>query len=228
MISTYFGSPSQLKNNLQTDTQLIQKASDFSPKINQPNPSSNWYSSIRIHVSNGTPKEALLIYAQNRRNRLCIPSVIPLFLKACASLSLINFGKALHSESIKAGVQSDVVVGTSIVNMTTVSWIEMIEGYAKTGDTKMARCVFDQVPLAQRNVVTWTVMVEGYASNGEMKAAKDIFEAMPQRNFFVYSSMISGYFKNGDVEEGKGVFDRIKAFPFMAIARKLWSSLIEW
>ncbi|KAI3745626.1 hypothetical protein L6452_08027 [Arctium lappa] len=74
----------------------------------------------------------------------------------------------------------------------------------------MARCIFDQVPLAQRNVVTWTVMVEGYASNGQMKAAKDIFEAMPQRNFFVYSSMISGYFKNGDVEEGKGVFDRIK------------------
>ncbi|KAI3746202.1 hypothetical protein L6452_08626 [Arctium lappa] len=89
---------------------------------------------------------------------------------------------ALHSESVKAGVESDVVVGTSIV------------------------------PLAQRNVVTWTVMVEGYASNGQMKAAKDIFEAMPQRNFFVYSSMISGYFKNGDVEEGKAIFDRVKGY----------------
>ncbi|PQP97869.1 hypothetical protein Pyn_37978 [Prunus yedoensis var. nudiflora] len=105
---------------------------------------------------------------------------------------------------------------------TSVTWVEMITGFARSGDTVTARRFFDQVPPELKNVVTWTVMVEGYCSNGEMGAAREVFEAMPQRNFFVWSSMISGYCKKGDVREAKFIFDRI---PVRNLVN--WNSLIS-
>ncbi|KAM7253019.1 hypothetical protein ACFE04_025637 [Oxalis oulophora] len=105
---------------------------------------------------------------------------------------------------------------------SAVTWIEMIDGFAKRGDTKKARSLFDQVPVELKTVVCWTVMIDGYACNGEMESARELFERMPLRNNFVWSSMIVGYFKEGDVEEARGVFDRI---PIRNVVN--WNSLIS-
>ncbi|KAH7525192.1 hypothetical protein FEM48_Zijuj06G0199000 [Ziziphus jujuba var. spinosa] len=142
-----------------------------------PSPPS-WSYLIRKSISQGSPKQALLIYTQIRSKGICNLGVVPLILKACASLCFVNFGKALHGERMS--------------KRTTVTWIEMIDGFARNGDTISARRLFDRVPSELKNVVTWSVMVDGYCSNGEMEAARDVFEQMPQRNFFAWSSMISG------------------------------------
>ncbi|XP_024964875.1 pentatricopeptide repeat-containing protein At3g21470-like [Cynara cardunculus var. scolymus] len=229
MISADFGSPSELKDILQIDPQLIQKESDLCHRI-------------RISLSNGTPKEAIVIYAQNRRNPLCILSVVPLVFKACASLSMINNGKALHSESIKGGVQSDVVVGTSIVNMygkcrevidarkvfdempvkNVVTWNAIIGGYMRNGRTKPALCLFEK--MSYRTTVSWIEMIEGYARTGDTKMARCIFDQVPLvlRNVVTWTVMVEGYASNGQMNAAKDIFEAMPQRNFF-----VYSSMIS-
>ncbi|KAI3793302.1 hypothetical protein L1987_35919 [Smallanthus sonchifolius] len=153
----------------------------------------NRYSSIRNHISKGTPKEALVVYTQNR---LCLLTLAPLIFKACASLSMIHYGKAMQAESIKAGVESDVVVGTSIVNV-----------YGKCCDVINARKVFDEMPV--KNVVTWNAMIGVYMRNGATDTALCLFEKMSDRTAVPWIEMIAGYAKTGDIEMARCLFDRV-------------------
>ncbi|KAK1415367.1 hypothetical protein QVD17_31148 [Tagetes erecta] len=211
--------------------------------INQRNPpSSNWYSSIRNHLSNGTPKEALVIYTQIRRNPLCVLSIAPLIFKACASLSTIRYGKAMHAESIKAGVESDVVVGTSIVNMygkccdvinackmfdkmpvkNVVTWNAMISVYMRNGATEKALCLFEK--MTDRTEVSWIEMIAGYAKVGDTKMARCVFDRVPLslKNVVTWSVMVDGYASNGEMKAAKDMFEAMPERSFY-----VWSSMIS-
>ncbi|KAL4559197.1 hypothetical protein LXL04_031331 [Taraxacum kok-saghyz] len=216
--------------------------SDFCQRVNQPNPSSILYSSIRDHVSNGTPKEALLIYTQNRRNPLNLLSLLPLVFKACAFLSLTNYGKSLHSESIKAGLQSDVVVGTSIVNMygkccnimdarkvfdempvkNVVTWNAMISGYMRNRATQHALHIFNK--MSDRTAVSWIEMIDGFAKIGDIVMARCFFNRVPStlKNVITWTVMVDGYASNGDMKGAKDVFDAMPERNFY-----VWSSMIS-
>ncbi|KAK7311479.1 hypothetical protein RJT34_09655 [Clitoria ternatea] len=183
---------------------------------------------IKNHIQQRSFRLALLEYKQTRYQGLYDPVVVPLVLKACASLSHLHFVKALHAESIKAGSDRNVFIGNTLLKAyvkcghfwdacslfdtmserNIVSWNLMIRGFASNGDTVTAAWLFDKVPHGLKNVVTWTVMVDGYAKKGDMEAAREIFEMMPQRNCFVWSSMVHGYFKEGNVYEAEAIFDQ--------------------
>uniref|UniRef100_A0A7N2MI02 Pentatricopeptide repeat-containing protein n=1 Tax=Quercus lobata TaxID=97700 RepID=A0A7N2MI02_QUELO len=196
----------------------------------------NWSFLIRNHISQGSLREALVVYNDIRRIGLDYVGVVPLILKACASLSFLGFGKALHAETIKTGVDCNVIVGTSLLGMyakcgdiidlrkvfdylpkrNVVTWNAMIGEYLRNKETNSASILFEKMSI--RNAVTWNEMIDG---NGEMEAAREVFEEMPHRNFFAWSSMISGYCKKGDVNEAKAIFDRI---PVRNLVN--WNSLI--
>ncbi|CAK9256411.1 unnamed protein product [Sphagnum jensenii] len=55
-------------------------------------------------------------------------------------------GRLVHKQLIQTGCESDVFVGSSLVDM-----------YAKCGDIEDAWRVFNKMP--SRNVVTWTSMI---------------------------------------------------------------------
>ncbi|XP_023755719.1 pentatricopeptide repeat-containing protein At3g21470 [Lactuca sativa] len=231
-----------LKINIQTDSQLVEKTSVFCNRIYHPNPSSNLYSSIRDHISNGAPKEALLIYTQNRRNPLNLLSVLPLVFKACAILSLTNYGKSLHSESIKAGLLSDVVVGTSMVNMyakccnaidarkvfdempvkNVVTWNAMIGGYMKNRETQPALRLFNK--MSDRTSVSWIEMITGYARTGDTMMARSFFDQVPfpLKNVMTWTVMVDGYASNGDMKAAKKVFEAMPERNFF-----VWSSMVS-
>ncbi|KAK9072690.1 hypothetical protein SSX86_009125 [Deinandra increscens subsp. villosa] len=200
------GASSQLKTSLQ-ETKLVQKASEVCHTINP----SNWYSSIQNHISNNSPKQALLIYTQNRHNPLCILSIAPLILKACASLSMIYYGKAMHAGSIKGGVASDVVVGTSTVSM-----------YGKCGYVVSARQVFDEMPV--KNVVTWNAMVSVYMRYGATETALRLFETMSDRTAVSWNEMIAGFAKTGDTKMARCIFDQV---PLILKNVVTWSVMVD-
>ncbi|KAI3819048.1 hypothetical protein L1987_12870 [Smallanthus sonchifolius] len=203
--------------------------------INQPNS----YSSIRNHISKGTPKEALLVYTQNR---LYLLSVAPLIFKACASLSMIHYGKAMHAESIKAGVESDVVVGTSIVNMygrccdvinarkvfdempvkNVVTWNAMIGVYMRNGATETALCLFQK--MSDRTAVSWIEMIAGYAKTGDTEMARCLFDRVPLslKNVVTWTVMVDGYARNGQMKAAKDVFEVMPERSFY-----VWSSMVS-
>nr|XP_011458561.1 PREDICTED: pentatricopeptide repeat-containing protein At3g21470-like [Fragaria vesca subsp. vesca] len=151
---------------------------------------------IRNHLSQGLPRQALLVYTQFRRKGIYTWGVLPLILKACASLPSIKHGKSAHAECIKSGVICDVSVGTSLVDM-----------YAKCGDIIESRKVFDYMP--ERNVVSWNAMIGGYWRNGDAASALSLFEKMSLRTYVTWVEMISGFARTGDTVSARRLFDQV-------------------
>jgi pentatricopeptide repeat protein len=72
-------------------------------------------------------------------------------LKACASVVAIEESRCVHQQIIQSGLELDVLVGNSLVDM-----------YAKCGSMEDAWSVFNKLP--SRNVVTWTSWIQSKTS----------------------------------------------------------------
>ncbi|GMH21590.1 hypothetical protein Nepgr_023432 [Nepenthes gracilis] len=172
-----------------------QQVSDLSPRKSLSN-ISNWYHLIKNYLSQREPTRALLVYTQIRDKGVYTLSLVPLILKACAQLSLLTHGKALHSESVKVGVDDDVKIGTSLVSL-----------YGKCLDIVDARKVFDLMP--QKNVVTWNALIGGYLVNKDVRTALSLFGNMSERTAATWNQMIDGLANNGDLIMARELFDKI-------------------
>ncbi|MQL68938.1 hypothetical protein Taro_001230 [Colocasia esculenta] len=200
-----------------------------------------WSRLVRGYLSQGLPWDALLLYARQLPQRTREPT-LPLVLKACATLSLLSLGKSLHAESIKAGTDSDVRVGTTFISVywkcghlddaravfdgmrqrNVVTHNAMISGYCDSGDVESALLIFDRV--TSRTPVTWALMVEGFAKVGNIVAARKLFDRIPweMRTVVTWTAMVHGYTINGQMEAAKQVFDEMPSRNFF-----VWSSMIS-
>lgn len=115
--------------------------------------------------------------------------------------------------------------------------------YAKRGQVKLARELFEELPervvadwnsmisgywksrdeaeantlfdlMSERNVITWTAMVTGYSNMGELKKAKAFFDQMPTRTVVSWNAMLSGYTQNGYADEALKLFDEMMRLGF--------------
>ncbi len=75
-------------------------------------------------------------------------------LNACASIIALDEGRCVHQQIIQSGLESDVFVGSSLVDM-----------YAKCGSIEDACRVFNKMP--SRDVVTWSAMILGHVKCGQ-------------------------------------------------------------
>ncbi|KAJ7542131.1 hypothetical protein O6H91_10G091000 [Diphasiastrum complanatum] len=128
----------------------------------------SWTAIISAYADSGQGEEAINLFQQMQRTGLAPDKVVfVVVLKACASLATLEQGKQLHSDIIKRGFQSDVIVGSTLVDM-----------YAKCGCTDDARELFNN--MSERDVVSWNAMIAGYAQNGLGKEALALYEQMKQ------------------------------------------------
>ncbi|KAG6408286.1 hypothetical protein SASPL_131291 [Salvia splendens] len=202
-----------------------------------------WFDSINNCIIHRKPKAAILTYIRMRRccGGIVIPAA-PLLLKACASLSVLNFGKVVHSEIIKSGIEINVMVGTSLVDMyakcrdiasarqlfdemperNLISWNTMIGGYMWNGYAGAASALFAM--MKEKTTVTWNTMIMGYARNGDMATARLVFNAMPEglKTVVTWTSMVSVYSSNGNMEAAREVFEKMGARNFY-----VWSVMIK-
>eukprot|EP01018_Ginkgo_biloba_P011239 Gb_08863 [translate_table: standard] len=126
----------------------------------------SWNAMITGYVQNGHASEALSLFhsmqlSDIKPNSVTMVSVIP----AYARLAALQQGKWLHAYIIRAGFESDVIVGTALIDM-----------YSKCGSIKIARQLFDK--MFKRNVVSWTAMIAGYAMHGLAENALALFRQM--------------------------------------------------
>ncbi|XP_054790530.1 pentatricopeptide repeat-containing protein At3g21470 [Prosopis cineraria] len=201
----------------------------------------NWSSLINNYIYQGSWKEALVVYKQIRHEGVYLFGAIPLLLKACASLSFFDYGKALHAESIKAGSDSDVMIGTTLISIyakcgavldsfqvfesmpekNVVTWNAMINGYLKNGDTNSALILFDKMP--GRTEVTWNQMIDGFARSGDIATARQLFDNGPPelKNVGTWTVMADGYARQGNMEAAREIFGQMPERNFF-----VWSCMI--
>ncbi|XXG89222.1 hypothetical protein AAC387_Pa12g1277 [Persea americana] len=115
---------------------------------------SSWNTLIGGHVSNGEFKEGLLVFDEMQRAGVKPDKMtLTLVLSACGELGAIEQGKWLHDYINKKGIEINVFLGTSLIDM-----------YAKTGFIDCACKLFEEMP--KKDVLAWNAMIGSLAMHG--------------------------------------------------------------
>jgi pentatricopeptide repeat protein len=88
-------------------------------------------------------------------------------LKACASVGAIEEGRCVHQQIIQSGLESDVFVGSILVDIN-----------AKCGSMADAWRVLNKMP--SQDMITWTAMIFGHVKCGQGQKALELFQEIQQ------------------------------------------------
>ncbi|XWS75745.1 hypothetical protein CRYUN_Cryun01aG0118400 [Craigia yunnanensis] len=181
------------KSGLIRNSQLFFKKSNSSDRDQ-----ATWNAMIAGLAQNGLIEEAIVVFRQMLQqnvmpNAVTLASVVP----ACSLMGSIDLGKQLHGFSVRNLSDSNVFVGTALVDM-----------YSKSGALKLAENMFFNIP--KKNSVTYTTMILGYGQHGMGEKALSLFRSMqasgiqPDAITFVVVLAACGY--AGLVDEGLHIF----------------------
>ncbi|KAF3790702.1 Pentatricopeptide repeat-containing protein [Nymphaea thermarum] len=174
---------------------------DYAQEVFEEMPEPNgfvWNTMIRGFQRNGRPLDALVFFRRMRYvglqpDRFTLPFVV----RSSGGLLEAWCGKGFHGCVFKFGLEFDVFVQSSLVEM-----------YVQFGDIGMARQVFNEMP--ERDSVAWTILIAGYVNRcGDMDAARRLFDQMPEKDIVVLNVMIGGYVKLGDMDAANEMFSKI-------------------
>lgn len=179
---------------------------------NPPSPSSLINTQIRNLVKQKQHIEALKLYSENPNFPTNITKfTFPSLLKACALTFNLHYGKSLHTTITYMGLQSDLYITTSLVDM-----------YVKCGSLQYAVKVFDELCKREgciQDVSVWNSMIDGYFRFGCVEDGVGLFCRMQWFNVKpdAYSlSILLGVCGNGDFrcKEGKQIHGYIARHMF--------------
>lgn len=163
----------------------------------------SWNSIITGYSHNGYSYEALKLFNRMRSNSFRPdPVTVVAVLSASACCGDIRFGSGIHAYSIREGFTAfnSVHVGTALLNL-----------YAKCGDAKSARSVFDE--MSEKNTVTWSAMIGGYGKQGNSNECLELFNDMLKENIeptdIVFTTVLSACSHTGMITEGWRYFDQM-------------------
>lgn len=162
-----------------------------------------WNSMIAGLTLNSLNREAFMLFKQMRQGRM-LPTEFSYatVLSCCTKLSSLFQGRQVHSQIVKDGYESDVFVGTALVDM-----------YCKCGDIDGARKHFDMMPV--RNIVTWNEMIHGYAQNGYGDEAVHLYEDMiasgAKPDAVTFIAVLTACSHSGLVDWGFRIFNSMKS-----------------
>ncbi|KAG8382197.1 hypothetical protein BUALT_Bualt05G0051700 [Buddleja alternifolia] len=109
-------------------------------------------------------------------------------LRNCTENQNPKLGSCFHAQILKLGLQNDVFIGNSLVNM-----------YSKCDQIKNAQNLFDHMP--HRTIVSWTSMMSGYYRYGLADEAILLFSRMLeclQPNEFTLAVVLQACALKGD------------------------------
>ncbi|XP_057471930.1 pentatricopeptide repeat-containing protein At2g27610-like [Actinidia eriantha] len=119
-------------------------------------------------------------------------------LSICGDLPAIEWGRQTHCCILKPGFDSNVFVGSALIDM-----------YTKCGRLSDARRVFDNLP--SKNLVSWNTMLVGYAQHGFCREALEIYDMMQRDgvkpNDITFIGVLSACGHMGLLEEGLRYFE---------------------
>ncbi|KAG0565624.1 hypothetical protein M758_7G001800 [Ceratodon purpureus] len=155
-----------------------------------------WNSMISGFAQHGCAQKAFLLFLQMQKEG-CVPNVFTYVSLLSASVADFEWVREVHRHAIKAGIASDLRVGSALIHT-----------YAKSGSIDDARIVFNT--MNERNVISWTVMIGGLAQHGRGHEALQLFEKMRANgvkpNGYSFVAVLSACSHAGLVDEGRRQF----------------------
>ncbi|XP_010908711.2 pentatricopeptide repeat-containing protein At3g26782, mitochondrial [Elaeis guineensis] len=163
----------------------------------------SWNSMIALYAQNGLSAEALELYCKMLSDGGVRYSAVTLsaVLLACAHAGALQIGKCIHDQVVRIGLEEDVYVGTSVVDM-----------YCKCGRVEIARKAFNR--MKERNILSWSAMVAGYGMHGHGREALEVFYEMRgsgvKPNHITFVSVLAACSHAGLVDDGRCWFHAMK------------------
>ncbi|KAL3039947.1 hypothetical protein AAZX31_01G213700 [Glycine max] len=124
-------------------------------------------------------------------------------VSSCAKLSSLFQGQQFHAQIVKDGFLDDIFVGSSLIEMyckcgdvngarcffdvmpgrNTVTWNEMIHGYAQNGDGHNALCLYnDMISSGEKpDDITYVAVLTACSHSALVDEGLEIFNAMLQK-----------------------------------------------
>ncbi|XP_031257078.1 pentatricopeptide repeat-containing protein At2g13600-like [Pistacia vera] len=157
-----------------------------------------WNSMMSGYIQNDLHEEALQLYVTLCRLGIDrTRSTFSVLFHACSCLGSLQQGKLLHAHLVKTPFDSNVYVGTSLIDM-----------YSKCGSLTEARASFSSISAP--NVAAWTALINGYAHHGHGSEAVLLFLCMLEQevvpNAATFVGVLSACGRAGLVNEGMKVF----------------------
>ena len=160
-----------------------------------------WNVMIGAYAGSGRGVEAYDLYLKMKEEGFQPNAVTYMsLLNDCASTGALEWVKEVHSHILEAGYESDVRVGSALIQM-----------YAKSGSIEDAALVFDR--MKGRDLITWNVMIGAYAGSGRGVEAYDLYLKMKEEGFqpdaVTYMSLLNDCASTGALEWVKDVHRHI-------------------
>lgn len=185
-------------NHLLNSYVRIRRANDayhLFEEIREPNVVS-FTSLMAGFINVGRPQSALTIFTKMLESWV-LPNAFTFatVVNACSMLADLKTGEKIHSHVQTYGLQRDLVVCSSLIDM-----------YGKCNNVDDARRVFDGMDY--RNVVSWTSMITAYGQNALGECALQLFRefnSLPSNspNQFMLTSAINACSSLGRLVSGK-------------------------
>lgn len=167
-----------------------------------------WNAMIAGYTQSGRTEEAISVF-QRMLEENQLPSSVTLssVLPAYNPVGGIQAGKQIHAFAIRRGLDSNVFVGTALVDM-----------YSKCGEILSAERVFDG--MTEKNTVTYTTMLSGYGQHGLGERALSLFQSMKEMgkkpDAVTFVAVISACSYSGLVDEGLYVYELMEEYGIVA------------
>ncbi|KAM0945843.1 putative tetratricopeptide-like helical domain superfamily [Dioscorea sansibarensis] len=157
-----------------------------------------WSAIVGCYSSSGDAETAFHMFNQMRR--LGIEPNAVTMLSLLSGISRSNQLHCLHGFTIRCGLQMDIILANSLMNV-----------YAKLGSVEIARKLFDSMPL--KDIVSWNSLITGYSqcNSSGFRECMFLFNRMRfegiEPNHQTYASMVSSVMNSGDafVQVGEAV-----------------------
>ncbi|KAK9112959.1 hypothetical protein Scep_020478 [Stephania cephalantha] len=209
----------------------------------------SWNSIIAGCSENENGEEAMFLFIELCRTSSLQPDeyTFAAVISAIGNLSAAVFGKPLHAQVSKAGFESSVFVGSTLVSMyfkndesdsaqkifhsitqkDIVLWTEMISSHTRLGESEDAIKYFYQMQMAGH-------IPDSFAISSALSACADLvtikqgemihslaLKAGCDKEICVSGSLVDMYAKNGDLRAAHSVFQRV-ADPDL----KCWNAML--
>lgn len=140
----------------------------------------SWNSMIAGYAENGDGEKAMRMFIQFLRRSLCVPDeyTFAAAISATCTFPAPDYGKPLHAKVEKAGLQSSVYVGSTLLAM-----------YFSNEEAESTHKIFDS--LSEKDVVLWTEMIAGHCRIGDTNGALRFFLGILQDGLKIDSFALS-------------------------------------
>lgn len=184
-------------------------------------------------------KQGLLESVIDAFAAMCRASTLPdefgfsTVLKAIARMESLAYGRAVHCQIVKCGLESSPFCEGSLINMyakcgcaldarivfdgigcpDTISWTAMIEGYVRIGEAEDALKLFEKMQVLgmRPDSVTFVTVITAFMNLGRLESARDLFRQMPSPNAEAWNAIISRHAQSGYEDEALDLFREMRA-----------------